>query len=235
MRYGIALLAVCFLAACANRGAVPALTLTAPAAVSLGIPVQSGSDDVPLDQAIAGIAAHTISDKKKGIIFALISRSDEACEKYMADAIVQANGSSSVLNVSSLALTGLAGTLKPLNTAQALAAGATFATGTETYLSTKVLGGNAPALIYKSVMAERTRERSRMTQLMGLGADPLMIAADVQNYHNMCGVTVGINALNTAVTEAEAGAESAGAEKAAIERAYFQKSQNDLRALTTAQ
>lgn len=234
MRYGIALVSLCFLAACANRGAMPALTLSAPAAASLGIPVPRGADHVPLDQAIAGIAGHSVDDKKMGIIFALISRSDEACEKYMADAIVQANGSSSILTVGSLALTGLAGTLKPINTSQALAAGATFATGTETYLSTKVLGGNAPALIYKSVMAERTRERSRMTQLMGLGADPLMVAVDVQNYHNMCGVTVGINALNTAVTEAEAGAESAGAKKAEVERTYFEESQDRLTALTSA-
>jgi len=76
-----------------------------------------------------------------------------------------------------------------------------FATGTEKQLASTVLGGKSPALIYKAVSASRRKERSRIVTLYSASGFHIA-AAELADYHALCGPTVGVNALEDAVNKA---------------------------------
>lgn len=149
---------------------------------------------------------------------ALILNSDLICERYMAAVIKRVRTTKSVLGVSGLALSGAAGVTTPVRSANLLSALSAFSSSADAKLTTTVLADKAPELLYKAVMAQRTQERSRLLTLLvnaELGESaPGVVMAQLADYHNRCGPTVGINGLEDSVQNEADRAPGKGAEKA---------------------
>ncbi len=176
----------------------------------------------PINQISASAALSAAANKdhviQKSTIIALIAQSDMACEKYMAGIVTATNTVSSGLNIASLGFSSAASISAPIRSANILSGLSTFAGGTEDSLRRTVLGGKSPLLIYKSVMALRKKERSRiMGLLLQTNGSYFLAATEITPYHHKCGATVGINALEEAVDNADAKAGSEGKEEAQIE------------------
>ena len=155
-------------------------------------------------------------------VLALLSTSDVACEEYMAGMITASNTVISGLGIANLALSGAASLTSPTRSANLLSGLATFAGGTEKELSDTALGGKSPALLYKSVMALRKKERAKILALLTTAPFALS-TSDLTSYHGKCGPTVGINALEQAVDKASNDAGQDGKEEAKEEIEEFRQ------------
>lgn len=191
--------------------------LSSDTAAALGFDTKGKA--LAADTAIA--LATSDSSNQPGVVLALLNVSDRACEEYMARTIVQSNAVSSALGVSSLALSTAAALSTPTRSANTLSGIAGFATGTEKQLSSTILGGKSPALLYKAVTAVRTKERSRILALYQAGGYHLA-AAELMNYHALCGPTVGLNALDDAVNKAVTDAPKDGNDQGQLDGLAFQ-------------
>lgn len=149
---------------------------------------------------------------------ALIMNSDAICEQYMANFILKSRTTTSILGVSSIAFSGAAGVTTPVRSANLLSALSSFTSGTQDKLNKAVMADKAPELLYKAVMAERSRERSRLLALLEnttLGdSAPGVVMAQLADYHGRCGPTVGINSLTDSVEGAANQAAERGADQA---------------------
>lgn len=145
---------------------------------------------------------------------ALIMNSDTHCEVYMSDFLLKARSTTAVMSVAGLALSGAAGVTTPVRSANILSALSTFANGSQDRLNKAILSDRAPELLYKAVMAERSRERARLLALLvskDLGAKaPGVVLAQIADYHARCGPTVGINSLTDSVLGAANSADADG-------------------------
>ncbi len=149
---------------------------------------------------------------------ALIMTSDAACEQYMASFLFKARTTTSVLGVSSLALSTAAGVTTPVESANLLSALSAFTIGAQDRLTKTIVADKAPELLYKSVMAVRAQERARLLTLLesrDLGdAAPDVVMAQLAEYHGRCGPTVGINGLTDSVQVTADRADKTGADQA---------------------
>ncbi len=161
-------------------------------------------------------------DVQEGIFSAMIVRSDSICERYMGNVITSSNTTLTAFDVSALAFGTAGGIASPGRSANVLSNLATFATGTKGVLSDNILGGNGPALIYKSVMTVRKKEHARLEAIMkARGA--MAAARQVQAYHGMCGPTVAVNGLDAALENSNTTAGKQGTEEGTAEIKELEK------------
>jgi hypothetical protein len=146
---------------------------------------------------------------------ALLDKSDKDCEKYMTEVIIYAQKVDSGLTLGSLFLSGAATLITPLRNSHIAAGGATYLSGSKDALSQIVLGGNTTSVLYRAVMAGRSKEKARLLALMADNARLNDVQASLSAYHGMCGPVYGINQIDAAVTEAKNTAEKKGAEEGA--------------------
>lgn len=165
---------------------------------------------IPADYAISYAIKENTPEMALAVGSALINNSDAACEAYMANSIAQSNWVTSSLSVSNIALSTAASVATPARSANLLGGLSSLADGTETRLTERVLDGAAPHLIYRSVMSARERERTALTLLLVNPRTAQSALNQLASYHSLCGVTVGINELNSAVDEAEKQASDKG-------------------------
>ena len=170
------------------------LKLDATTASSLGF----ANDELSAQAAIATAMRSGDNDTIQATFLTLVSTSDKACEKYMSGMITASNSVTSSLNITGLALSSAASLTSPTRSANLLSGLSTFAGGTEKQLSDTVLGGKAPPLLYRAVMALRKKERSKIATLVGQNQFALA-AVELEPYHAQCGPTIGINALDESV------------------------------------
>lgn len=170
---------------------------------------------VPGDTVLALAAGQSDSGKRAATIIAMISASDAACEDYMAGVVASSNSIISTLGITTLGLTSAAAVTSPTRSANLLSGIASFTGGSEKELSDTVLAGNSPQLIYKAVKAVRKKERSRLINLLSQNDIGFALAAvDMADYHAQCGPTIGVNALEEAVSIADQNAIADGVEAA---------------------
>lgn len=155
-------------------------------------------------------------------ILAMVAASDAACEDYLSGMVTASNSVSSFLGVTTLGLTSAAAVSSPQRSINLLSGIASFTGGTEKELTDTVLGGKSPHLIYKAVKAIRKKERSRIITLATNGGFELA-AIEMADYHAQCGPTVGINALEEAVSIVDQGATEDGAAEAAKESKTYEE------------
>lgn len=148
---------------------------------------------------------------EKATAYALIMNSDALCEKYMVDFLKDSKSTVSMLQITSLGFSTSASLLKPASSANLLSGLSSFTSGTEEKLKKTVLGDREPELLYRAVMAERSRERTRLLTLLGSniseGNTAGVVMSQINDYHAKCGMNFGIISLSTSV--------DAAAEKAA--------------------
>lgn len=228
----IAILLVLTLPACATTNHLSrssgkyadALALSSQAQEILGLehpvlPTASPNDALIIYLAKMRPASERDVAVAKATAMALLMNSDALCERYMADFMLKSRTTTSVLKVTSLGLSTAAGITEPVSSANTLAALSAFASGSEEKLTSTVMANNSPELLYRAVMAERTRERTRLLTLLaddslGMTA-PTVVLAQVADYHARCGPTIGINSLSASVQQATNAAPEKGAQDAA--------------------
>jgi len=185
-------------------------------APNLKLPDNSPSDAVLIYLALRKSASKVELDRATAL--ALIHNSDMICEHYMADFMLKSRTTSSTLQITSLGFSSLASVTEPAKSANILAGLSAFATGAEEKLKKTVQADKAPELLYKAVMAERSRERNRLLTLLqseALGdSAPAMVIGQIADYHSRCGPTVGINALGNAVDSTSQAAPAEGKDAA---------------------
>ena len=181
------------------------------------------TDSAPNDAVLIYLAQRSPEDVRQQAVAratarALMMNSDSLCEQYMADFILKSRTTTSILGVSSIALSGAAGVTTPVRSANLLAALSAFTSSAQDKLSKTVLGEKTPELLYKAVMAERSQERSRLLALLQSGAlgesSPGVVLAQLADYHGRCGPTVGINSLTNSVQGAADRAAKNGTDQA---------------------
>jgi hypothetical protein len=155
----------------------------------------------------------TSTPVQKATAQALIYKSDKLCESYMGEILGASKSTVSVLGITALGLT-TAGGLSSGNAASDLSQLATAALGVEPVLRTSILGNQEAPLIYEAVMAQRAQQRASLLKQLEQGVSAGYVMAQIGNYHSMCGVTNGSNALKDAVNIAKNQAVQKGVQQA---------------------
>jgi hypothetical protein len=167
------------------------------------------ADNSPNDAVLIYLAKQEKDENKRNeavsnaVISAYILNSDRLCEQYMANFLLKSRSLTAGLRIASLGLSTAAGVSTPVRSANVLSSLSAFASGSEEKLNESVLSRRSPELLYKSVMAVRSRERSRLLAIQASdipsASKSAILLSQIADYHNQCGLTVGINQLEAAV------------------------------------
>ena len=173
---------------------------------SLTLPTNAPNDAVLIFLAKKSEATNRDIRIARATAMSMIMRSDEICEAYMASFLTKTQFTRGGLRVASLAFSTAAGVTTPVRDANRLSALASLLSGSEEKLYETVLGKRAPELLYRSVMAIRTRERTKLLKILNdeefKDIGPAMVIGQITDYHSQCGPITGLNGIDQSVQDA---------------------------------